>query len=83
MSRLTFDELREAMYMSNEGQVLDSYIAVEIGLDDYRACWDAHQDLYEDAGTTADDQTIMTLFLQEIYEMLEVEESVFERILGG
>jgi len=83
MSRLTFDELRETLHQTNEGQVLDSFIAVEIGLDDYSACWDAHNDVYENMGVTADDQSVITLFLQELYDMLDVREEIFERVLGA
>jgi len=83
MSRLTFDELRETLHETNEGRVLDSFIAVEIGLDDYSACWEAHNDVYENVGATADTQTVITLFLQELYDMLEIEEKVFERVLGA
>ena len=83
MTRLTFDELRETMAMSHEGQVLDSFIAVEMGQDNYEACWDAHNDIYEQSGVNADEETIVTLFLQEIYDMLDVEEDEFEKVLGA
>jgi hypothetical protein len=83
MPRLSFTELREAMAMTNEGQVLDSFIAIEIGLPDYEACWDAHNDVYEQLGTESNEETTITLFLQEVYDMLDVEEDSFERVLGA
>ena len=83
MTRLTFDELRETMAMSNEGQVLDSFIAVEMGQDNYKACWDAHTDIYEQSGVDADEETLVTLFLQEMYDMLDIEEDAFEKVLGA
>ena len=83
MTRLTFHELRETMSMSHEGQVLDSFIAVEMGQDNYEACWDAHNDIYEQSGVNADEETLVTLFLQEIYDMLDIEEAEFEKVLGA
>ncbi len=83
MTRLTFNELRETLAMSNEGQILDSFIAVEIGQDDYQACWDAHNDVYEESGVEADEETIVSLFLQEMYDMLDIQESEFEKVLGA
>ena len=83
MTRLTFEELRETMAMTNEGQVLDSFIAVEIGLSDYEACWDAHNDVYQELGTESNEETIITLFLTEVYDMLDVEEESFEKVLGA
>jgi hypothetical protein len=83
MTQLTFDELRETMAMTNEGQVLDSFIAVEMGQDNYQACWDAHTDIYEQSGVNADEETIVTLFLQEMYDMLDIEEDDFVKVLGA
>ena len=83
MSKLSFNDLREAMAMTHEGQVLDSFIAVEIGLPDYEACWDAHLDVYAELGVTTTEESIITMFLTEVYDMLDVEEDSFERILGA
>jgi hypothetical protein len=83
MTRPSFTELREVMALSNEGQVLDSFIAVELGLPDYEACWDAHIDVYEDAGVITTDESIITMFLTEVYDMLDIEEDSFERVLGA
>jgi lipoate-protein ligase B len=83
MTRPTFEELRETLAMTNEGRVLDSFIAVEIGLSDYEACWDAHNDVYEQLSMESNEETIITLFLTEVYDMLDVEEDSFERVLGA
>ena len=83
MSKLSFNDLREAMAMTHEGQVLDSFIAVEIGLPDYEACWDAHLDVYAELGVTTSEESIITMFLTEVYDMLDVEEDSFERVLGA
>ena len=83
MTRPSFTDLREVMALSHEGQVLDSFIAVEIGLLDYEACWDAHCDVYADAEVTTSDESIITMFLTEVYDMLDVEEDSFIRVLGA
>ena len=83
MTRPTFEELRETLAMTNEGRVLDSFIAVEIGLSDYEACWDAHNDVYQDLGKEPNEETTVTLFLTEVYDMLDVEEDSFNRVLGA
>ena len=38
-------EFREFICETPKGQVFDSLIAVELGLDEYEAAWDAHQDM--------------------------------------
>ena len=71
------------MGRTEEGQVLDSFIAVEIGLLDYEACWDAHCDVYDAAGVNPEADTLVSLFLTEVYDMLDIEEDAFERVLGA
>ena len=83
MPTLTFKDLRTAMGRTEEGQVLDSFIAVEIGLLDYEACWDAHCDVYDAAGVEPEIDTLVSLFLTEVYDMLDIEEDAFERVLGA
>ena len=83
MCSLTFQELKDAMFLSDEGQVLFSFIAVEIGLDDFEACWDAHRDVYNTMDDVHGDEMIISLFLHEIYEMLEIEEGSLERVLAN
>ena len=38
-------EFREFICETPKGQVFDSLVAVELGLDEYEAAWDAHQDM--------------------------------------
>jgi len=42
---MNLQELREFICESEKGQVLDSLICVELGLEEYAAFWDAHQDM--------------------------------------
>lgn len=83
MERLTFNELRDCLAMSNEGQILDSFFAVEIGLDDYNAMWDAHVDILEDAQAFVEPETIISTFLTELYELLDVNTEDLEKVLGA
>ena len=84
MSRLTFQELREAMTMTDEGQVLLSFIAVEMGLDDFEACWDAHCDVYEHMAEKngVEQETLISIFLHELYDMLDIDGEQLERVLA-
>ena len=82
MSRLSFNELREAMHMSEEGQVLDSFIAVEIGLSDFQACWDAHCDVYDSIDDAPSEDMLISLFLHGLYDMLEIDGDLLERVLA-
>jgi len=82
MSRLSFNELREAMHMSEEGQVLDSFIAVEIGLSDFQACWDAHCDVYDSIDDAPSEDMLVSLFLHGLYDMLEIDGDLLERVLA-
>lgn len=68
--------------MSEEGQVLDSFIAVEIGLSDYEACWDAHNDVYESLDESPEEEMVLTLFLTEMCAMLDVEDSSLEKVIA-
>ena len=84
MSRLTFQELREAMTLTDEGKVLLSFIAVEMGLDDFEACWDAHCDVYEHMAEKngVEQETLISIFLHELYDMLDIDGEQLERVLA-
>ena len=43
----SFEELRSFLHESDKGQVFDSLIAVELGLDVYETFWQAHKDMSE------------------------------------
>ena len=84
MSRLTFQELREAMTLTDEGKVLLSFIAVEMGLDDFEACWDAHCDLYEDIADKngPEQETLISIFLTISAELRHIDGGQLERVLA-
>ena len=46
--KMDLQEFREFICETPKGQVFDSLVAVELGLDEYEAAWDAHQDILED-----------------------------------
>ena len=72
----SFEELRSFLHESDKGQVFDSLIAVELGLDVYETFWQAHQDMSE--GMIFED--IVVGFLTDIYEYIgdgtDIEELV-------
>ena len=61
-----FENLRSFLRESAKGSVFDSLIAVELGLEEYRAFWDAHCDM--NPGLLFEDQVIG--FLTDIYEYI-------------
>jgi len=83
MISLSFDDMRSEVVGTTEGQILDSFFAVEIGISDYQACWDAHIDSYNLAGVEASEATVISLFLAEMVDMLEATDEIFERVLGA
>ena len=62
----SFQELRSFLHESDKGQVFDSLIAVELGLETYETFWQAHIDMYE--GLTFEE--LVVGFLTDIYEMI-------------
>ena len=72
----SFEELRSFLHESDKGQVFDSLIAVELGLDVYETFWQAHQDMGE--GMNFED--LVVGFLTDIYEYIgdgtDIEELV-------
>ena len=62
----SFEELRSFLHESDKGQVFDSLIAVELGLEVYETFWQAHNDMSE--GLTFEELVIG--FLGEIYEYI-------------
>ena len=80
--RISFEEMRDIICTDQRGQVVDSLIAVEMGLRDYMACWEAHLDVLEDADPECADTMAITLFLAEIGEVIGFEEIDFDRLLG-
>lgn len=62
----SFEELRSFLHESDKGQVFDSLIAVELGLETYETFWQAHNDMNE--GLTFEE--LVVGFLTDIYEYI-------------
>lgn len=62
----SFEELRSFLQESDKGQVFDSLIAVELGLETYETFWQAHNDMYEDKNF----EDLVVSFLTDIYEYI-------------
>ena len=72
----SFEELRSFLHESDKGQVFDSLIAVELGLDVYETFWQAHNDMSQGLSF---EETVIS-FLTDVYEMIgdgtDIEELV-------
>jgi len=75
---MTFEELREFLWESQRGQVFDSLICVELGLDEYKAAWDAHKDMSSLDELSED---IIIRFLVDVAEYLEINNEDFDKVL--
>jgi hypothetical protein len=62
----SFEELRSFLHESDKGQVFDSLIAVELGLDHYETFWAAHCDMH--SGISFED--LVVKFLTDIYDYI-------------
>ena len=81
MNSLKFEDLREMLNADPRGSLIDSLIAVECGVDDYHALWDAHVDCLTDAGNDVDPATAATIFLVEMSEIIGFDEIDFDKLL--
>ena len=83
--RMTFDEFRAFMWETPKGQVVDSLIATEIGVLDYMAYWDAHNDFYESIGETLEEHDVVLDFLIAIAETLDLASASddIDKVLGA
>ena len=75
----SFKELREFICESERGQVFDSLIAVEIGLDHYEAFWDAHCDM--NPGLTFDAK--VAGFISDIFDYIGFEGNDIDALLSA
>ena len=75
---MNFEELRVFLAQSERGQVFDSLVCVELGLDEYQAAWSAHQDMAE--YNEKEDETIVR-FLMDLSDYLEVNNEDFDKVL--
>ena len=74
---MTFEELRAFLWESQRGQVFDSLICVELGLDEYRTAWAAHSDMADD---DEGNETIVA-FLVDVADYLEINNEDFDKVL--
>jgi hypothetical protein len=83
--RMTFQEFRNFMWETPKGQVVDSLIAVEVGLLDYETWWTAHLDVLEHLGETHEDHDIIFEFLIGIAEQINLGEisDDIDKVLGA
>ena len=79
MEKFSLEALREFLCEDPRGQIFDSLIAVEIGLEDYEVSWQAYQDWLEDElpEATEDIASASVGYLISIAMDLEVEDTTF------
>lgn len=75
---MNFEELRYFLCESDRGRVFDSLIAVELGLDEYQAAWNAICDMNPNAETN----DIIVEFLVEVGDYIGVGDADFEKVLA-
>ena len=76
---MNFKELRSFLCESDRGRVFDSLIAVELGLDEYQAAWDAICDMNQNAETN----DIIVEFLVDVGDYIGVGDADFEKVLAS
>lgn len=75
---VSFEKLRGFICDSHKGQVFDSLLAVELGLDVYETFWAAHCDSNE--GLTFED--LVVGFITDIYEIVGIEGDDIEALVS-
>jgi hypothetical protein len=77
---MNFKELRTFLAQSERGQVFDSLVCVELGLEEYEAAWSAHSDM---AGYNDEEDEIIVRFLVDLSDYLEVNNEDFDKVLAS
>jgi len=80
MSSPSFDLLRSHLRQTPEGMVLDSFFAVEIGLEDYETFWNAHYDFMSDVKNDLSLETIIGSFIVDLGEETDYGEIDFVKL---
>ena len=75
---MNFEELRSFLCESDRGRAFDSLIAVELGLDEYQAAWNAICDMNPNAETN----DIIVEFLVDVGDYIGVGDADFEKVLA-
>lgn len=72
-------EFREFICETPKGQVFDSLVAVELGLDEYEAAWDAHQDM----SVSDTFEGMVVDFLIALHDYLEFDGEEIEKVVAA
>ena len=76
---MNLPELREFICESEKGQVFDSLICVELGLEVYEAAWFAHQDMNPDLNF----EDAVVGFLMDIHDYIGFSGEEIEKVLAA
>ena len=73
------------MHETPKGQVVDSLIAVEVGILDYETFWEAHLDFLESMKESHDQNDVILEFLVAMAEMIDLAEASddIDKVLGA
>ena len=72
-------EFRDFICETPKGQVFDSLIAVELGLDEYEAAWDAHRDMSE----TDCFEDMVVEFLMDLHDYVGFTGDEIEKVVAA
>lgn len=83
MKKFSIDALRSYLHDAPKGKILDSLIAVEIGLEDYAISWEVHQDylLSEEPHMMESIELASIGYLVDLGVILDIGEIDFDKIL--
>ena len=76
---MNFEQLRSFLCESDRGRVFDSLIAVELGLDEYQAAWDAISTMNPHAETN----DVIVEFLVDVGDYIGVGDADFDKVLAS
>jgi hypothetical protein len=74
---MNLKELRDFVCESERGQIFDSLICVELGLEEYEAFWIAHQDMNQ--GMSFEDSVVK--FLMDLHDYIGFSSEDIEKVL--
>ena len=84
-TRMTFKEFRAFMWETPKGQVVDSLIATEVGIQDYYTFWEAHLDFLETMNESHEQNDVILEFLVAVAEMIDLADASedIDKVLGA
>lgn len=74
---MNLQDLRNFLCESGKGQVFDSLLCVELGLEEYGAFWQAHQDM--NPGETFEEHVVG--FICEVHEFIGFDGDEIEKVV--